>query len=104
MLKQYMHKRERHFAMLNDNRVVQPFGWGTEFVLDHVNGDDPREALRRHSRAAIENSDEYFAAPAGIEFDLESRLYPSTASMNAGDLKKPVIQREIPVLTWHSAI
>jgi hypothetical protein len=99
-----MHRRERYFAMLNDNRVVQPFGWGTEFVLDHVNGEDPREALRRHSREAIENSDEYFAAPEGIEFDLESRLYPSTASMNAGDLKKPVIQREIPVLTWQSAI
>jgi len=99
-----MHRRERYFAMLNDNRVVQPFGWGTEFVLDHVNGEDPREALKRHSRAAIENSDEYFAAPEGIEFDLESRLYPSTASMNAGDLKKPVIQREIPVLTWQSAI
>jgi len=99
-----MHRRERYFAMLNDNRVVQPFGWGTEFVLDHVNGEDPREALRRHSRAAIENSDEYFAAPEGIEFDLESRLYPSTASMNAGELKKSVIQSEIPVLTWQSAI
>ena len=32
MLKRYMHKRERHFAMLNDNRVVREFGWGTEFI------------------------------------------------------------------------
>jgi len=99
-----MHRRERYFAMLNDNRVVQPFDWGTEFVLDDVSGDDPREALGRHSREVIENSDEYFAAPDGIEFDLESRLFPSTASMNAGELKKPVVQREIPVLTWQSAI
>src|SRR6478672_6739007 len=104
MLKRYMHKRERHFAMLNDNRVVQPFGWGTEFVLEHVNGEDPHEALRRHSREAIENSDEYFAAPSGIEFSLEKRLYPTTASMNAGELKKPVSQKEIPVLSWQSAV
>lgn len=99
-----MHRRERYFAMLNDNRVVQPFDWGTEFVLDDVNGDDPREALRRHSREVVENSDEYFAAPEGIEFNLERRLYPSTASMNAGESKKPAVQKEIPVLTWQSAV
>ena len=99
-----MHRRERYFAMLNDNRVAQPFGWGTEFVLDDANGGDPREALRRHSREAIETSDAYFAAPSGIEFRLEKRLYPSAASMNAGELKKPVVQREIPVLTWESAV
>jgi hypothetical protein len=32
MLRRYMHNRERHFAMLNANRVVREFGWGTEFV------------------------------------------------------------------------
>ena len=38
-----MHKRERYFAMLNDNRVIRPFEWGTEFITDHPNGDDPRD-------------------------------------------------------------
>jgi len=104
MLKWYMHRRERYFAMLNDNRVAQPFGWGTEFVVEHANGGDSRELLRRHSREAIENSDEYFAAPEGIEFNLEKRLYPSTASMNAAELTRPVVQREIPILVWRSAV
>ena len=104
MLKNYMHKRERHYAMLNNNRVVQPFGWGTEFVSEHANGGDPREALCEHSRHVVANSDEYFAAPEGIEFSLEKRLYPSAASMNAGVLKKPVVQTEIPFLSWQSAV
>ncbi|MBK8302221.1 MAG: hypothetical protein IPK98_01930 [Chloracidobacterium sp.] len=45
MLKRYMHNRERHLALLNDNRSPQQFGWGLEFVADHVNGDDPRKVL-----------------------------------------------------------
>jgi hypothetical protein len=104
MLKNYMHKRERYYAMLNDNRVVQPFEFGAEFVAEHVNGDDPRRLLSDHSDFAIANSDEYFAAPVGVEFNLEKRLYPLMASMNAGELKKPVAQREVEVLTWQSAI
>jgi len=99
-----MHKRERHFAMLNDNRVVQPFEWGTEFVSDHVNGNDPRAVLSEHSRHVVENSHEYFAAPEGLEFSLETRLYPSSASLNANPPKKTPVQTEVKVLTWQSAI
>ena len=99
-----MHNRERYYAMLNDNRVVQPFEFGAEFVSEHVNGDDPRKLLSDHSDFAISNSDEYFAAPEGVEFTLEKRLYPSTASINANELKRPVAQREVEVLTWQSAI
>jgi hypothetical protein len=104
MLKRYMHKRERHFAMLNDNRTVQPFDLGPEFVVDHVNGDDPRKILGEHSRWAVANSDVHFAAPEGVQFSLDRRLYPSSASINAADLKKPVTQTEVDVLTWQSAV
>jgi hypothetical protein len=99
-----MHKRERYFAMLNDNRVVQPFAFGAEFIADHTNGDDPRRLFVEHSREVIANSDEYFKAPESIDFSLEKRLYPSSASINAADLKKPVAQKEVQVLTWGSAI
>ena len=104
MLKNYMHKRERYYAMLNDNRVVQPFEFGEEFISEHVNGHDPRRLLSDHSDFAITNSDAYFSAPEAIEFNIEKRFYPSMASMNAGELKKPVVQREVNVLTWQSAI
>ena len=90
--------------MLNDNRVVQPFEWGTEFVAEHVNGNDPRAVLLEHSRHVVENSHEYFAAPEGLEFSLETRLYPSSASLNANPPKKTPVQTEVKVLTWQSAI
>lgn len=104
VLRRYMHKRERHFAMLNDNRVVQPFEWGTEFVAEHLNGDDPKTLLAEHSRHVIENSDEYFASPEGLEFSLETRMYPSSASLNADPPKKTPVQREVQMLTWQSAV
>jgi hypothetical protein len=113
MLKRYMHKRERHFAMLNDNRTVQPFEWGAEFVgtrtpssatADHKNGSDPRSVLTEFSKNVVADSDEYFAIPDIPEFTLESRLYPSAASLSAEELKAPIQQIELPVLTWKSAV
>lgn len=104
MLKRYMHKRERHFAMLNDNRTVQAFEWGAEFVTEHLNGDDPRNVLAEFSKNAVKNSDEYFASPKVPGFRLENRLYPSAASLSAEELKEPPEQVEIPVLMWQSAV
>jgi hypothetical protein len=83
---------------------VQPFEFGAEFVTEHANGDDQRKLLAGHSRDVVANSDEYFAAPEGIEFTLDKRLYPSVGSINANDLTKPVVQREVDVLTWRSAV
>src|SRR5690242_11792700 len=63
MLGWYMHRRERHFAMLGDNRVVRPFEWGTEFITDRPNGDDPRKLFADFSARTLANSDEFFSAP-----------------------------------------
>lgn len=113
MLKRYMHKRERYFAMLNDNRTVQPFEWGAEFVENGTptaeaasqrNGGDPQKVLADFSRKAVENSDEFFALSEVPEFRLETRLYPSAASLSAEELNEQPEQVEIPVLTWHSGI
>lgn len=104
MLKRIMHKRERHFAMLNDNRVVRPFEWGTEFIPGHLNGGDPSHLLAEHARFAIEHSDEYFAPPPVKDFTLERRLYPSMASLSAAELAKPVEQIELSVVTWQSGL
>ena len=104
MLKRLMHKRERHYAMLNDNRVVRPFEWGTEFLPGESAGGDPREVFADHTREVIAASDDYFSIPAAIEYKLEGRLFPSAASMNADDLPQPPEQIEIPVLSWQSAV
>ena len=63
MLKRYMHRRERHFALLDDNRIVHPFGWGVEFVDKNANGANPREFFRQYSKKVLANSGEFFFAP-----------------------------------------
>ena len=65
-----MHKRERHFAMLNDNRVVRPFEWGTEFIGHERDAADPHEIFTEFSAKTIANSDEYFAIPRIDDFVL----------------------------------
>ena len=78
MLKRYMHKRERHFAMLNDNRVVRPFEWGTEFIGHEADAEDPHKIFRKFSAETIANSDEYFSISGITDFVLSSA--PATES------------------------
>ena len=103
MLKRYMHKRERHFALLNDNRSVQPFDWGTEFI-GGGDIDDPRAYLREFARRVVADSESYFAAPQRVEFSVERKLYPATASLSAAELAKAPPQTEIPVVSWKSSV
>lgn len=69
MLKRYMHRRERYFVELNDNRVVRPFEWGSEFISPDTAG-DPKDLFAQYSRAAVENSDEFYALPLNALNDL----------------------------------
>ncbi|NNE98585.1 MAG: hypothetical protein HKN25_06160 [Pyrinomonadaceae bacterium] len=79
MIKRWMHKKERYYAMLNDNRVVRPFGWGTEFVDQKVNGTDPREFFRDYSREMVERSEQFYHLPQinDYEFDGERVTWTS---------------------------
>lgn len=71
-----MHKRERYFALLNDNRIVRPFEWGAEFAdarfVDNQNGASPQSFFQHYSSCAVERSDEFFRAQ--IEFDFKSEI------------------------------
>ncbi|MGQ0541733.1 MAG: alpha/beta hydrolase family protein [Blastocatellia bacterium] len=80
MLKRYMHKREQYFAMLNDNRVVRPFEWGTEFVIENPNGDDTRKIFSEFSKDAIANSDQFFSSQAITNYQLSIINHPSENS------------------------
>ena len=68
--KSYMHRRERWYHQRDNNRLVRPSEWGLEFVLDHVNGDDPRNVLREHSARIMHSSEEFFALPEIHDFQL----------------------------------
>jgi hypothetical protein len=95
MLKKYMHGRERHFAMLNDNRVVRPFEWGTEYITDNPNGRDPRELFSEYAHHTVEHSDEFFFAPEIADFDLQNDILTWTSSITT---QSP--ENNTAVATW----
>src|SRR5215218_6725181 len=82
MIKRWMHNRERHFAFLNDNRVVRPFEWGTEFIKENPNGDDPRALFREYSKNTIANSDDFFFAPNVSDYKLAESTVTWTSEIN----------------------
>jgi hypothetical protein len=106
MWKGFIEQRERRLAYLNDDRSVQPFGWGTEFVAENgaANGGDPRDVLGEISRKIVDASDDYYALKNDAEYRLEQKLFPSAASLSAAELKRPVKQIEVSVLSWQSAL
>lgn len=69
MLKRYMHARERHFAMLNDNRVVQPFEWGFEYIGGNPHNEEPHSLFSRYSAETVRSSDQFFFSPKVSDFD-----------------------------------
>ncbi len=90
-----MHRRERHFAFLNDNRVVHPFGWGTEFVKENSNGGDPREIFREYTKRVLSNSDEFFFAPDINDYKISNRQLARKSRESETNTRD---------LTWTSAI
>jgi hypothetical protein len=67
----YMYRRERWYHDRDDNRLVRPFEWGLPYILDHVNGDDPRHILTAHAARVLQASDEFYALPEISDYRLE---------------------------------
>jgi hypothetical protein len=81
MLKRYFHARERHLAMLNDDRLVYPFDWGVEFVSDRRDVADPREFFRQYARDVIAASDEFFYSPEIDDYSLADGVLSWTSGV-----------------------
>ena len=77
-----MHSRERAYYDRDNNRVVRPFEWGLPFVVDHVNGDDPREVLRRHTENALGASHEFYGLPPINDFNLDGDQLTWTSAVH----------------------
>lgn len=116
-----MHKRERHLAMLNDNRTVRPFEWGTEFVERLAVGGrqaaggphDPQEFLSEFSKYAVANSDTYFGLEAdsvgsmrlaeGGSFDARPKTIEATNTEHPTANGQPPTAN-VHVLNWPSEV
>ena len=77
-----MHRRERAYYDRDNNRVVRPFEWGLHFVVDHVNGDDPRIVLSRHTEKALRSSEQFYALPAINDFKLDGDQLTWTSAVH----------------------
>lgn len=63
MFGRWMRAREIAHTRKDNNRIVRPFAWGTEFITDRVNGDDPRHLFREYTARAMANSEGFYALP-----------------------------------------
>ncbi len=66
-----MRAREIAHTKKDDNRIVRPFSWGTEFIRDHANGHDPRAIFSEHTAQAMARSEEFYALPEIDDWKLE---------------------------------
>lgn len=80
-----MHRRERYFAELNDNRIIRPFEWGQEFAdtrfVDNSNGASPQSFWNHYARNAVKNSDQFFAANEVFNFKFKNNLLSWTSQI-----------------------
>ena len=74
-----MHAQERRHHARDNNRVVRPFEWGLSFIMDHVNGDDPRAVLHRHTEAVMQASDDFYSLPPIDDFELNGEYLSWTS-------------------------
>jgi len=78
----YMHRRERWYHQRDNNRIVRPFEWGLSYIVDHVNGDDPRELFRRHTARVLPASEDFYALPQVTDYRLEGDQLTWTSAVH----------------------
>jgi dienelactone hydrolase len=77
-----MHARERHYAQRDTNRIVRPFEWGTSFIKEHVNGDDPRQLFRQYALEIMQRSEDFYALSPVQDYHLAGEQLTWTSSVH----------------------
>lgn len=76
-----IHARERHHSERDRNRIVRPFEWGTSFISDHANGDEPRELFRQHAQKVMQRSHEFYALAPVTDYQLSGEYLTWTSAI-----------------------
>ena len=82
-----MHRRERWYHQRDNNRLVRPFDWGLSYIVDHVNGDDPRELFRRHTDRVMQASDDFYALPPITDYQLDGDQLTWTSAVKTPSIE-----------------
>jgi hypothetical protein len=78
----WMRAREVAHTKRDDNRIVRPFAWGLEHIVDHVNGDDPRVVLAQHSARSMNATEKFYELPEISDFALNGRVLTWTSAIH----------------------
>jgi hypothetical protein len=92
---QWMRAREIAHTKKEDNRIVRPFAWGLEFVSDHVNGDDPRNVLREHTRRAMADSDRFYSLPPIEDYALADDRLTWTSAIQTPSAENNIVRARL---------
>ena len=87
-----MHSKERHFATRDNNRIVRPFEWGTQFIKEHVNGDDPRQLFREHTETVMRRSEDFYALPEINDYRLTGELLTWTSAVQTPSVENNTVR------------
>ena len=94
----YMHRRERWYHQRDNNRLVRPFDWGLPYIVDHVNGDDPRALFRNHTARVMSSSEDFYALPEIPDFELNGDQLTWTSAIHTPDAENNLARaRYFPV-------
>src|SRR5262245_41340788 len=83
----YMHRRERWYHRRDNNRRVLPFDWGLSYILEHVNGEDPRVVLQRHSKTVMQSSEGFYALPEIHDYKLDADQLTWTSAIETPSIE-----------------
>lgn len=81
MLRRYIEKREKFLAFLNDNRIIRPFEWGTEFVSNNgAIAQNPYNFFENFAEKIIPESDRFFTPSEINDYKLENQVLTWTSA------------------------
>ena len=90
-----MHRRERWYHQLDNNRLVRPFDWGLSYIVDHVNGDDPRELFRKHTARVMQASEDFYALPPITDYRLEGDQLTWTSAITTPSPENNIARAQV---------
>jgi hypothetical protein len=92
MFKRLIHARERHLSQRDKNRVVRPFEWGTSFITEHANGDDPRQLFRQHTARVMERSEAFYTLPLITDYQLDGQHLSWTSAVHTPSPENNIVR------------
>ena len=85
--------------MLNDNRVVQPFEWGCEYIGGNSDYEEPHHLFSRYSAETVKNSDAFFFSPRISDFNVSSADELRSITWTSG-VETPSIENNTAYATY----